>query len=86
MATWITHLMIADRVLESIPELNRHGFCVGNIAPDCNIENEDWTQFVPPRKSRPYFTLRCDKVGLLFCLYNFRNFYLLFDYIMLKYT
>lgn len=51
MATWITHLMIADRVLESIPELNRHGFCVGNIAPDCNIENEDWTQFVPPRET-----------------------------------
>lgn len=50
MATWITHLMIADRVLEAIPELDRHGFCVGNIAPDCNIENEDWTQFVPSRE------------------------------------
>ena len=50
MATWITHLMIADRVLEAIPELDRHGFCVGNIAPDCNVENEDWTQFVPSRE------------------------------------
>lgn len=50
MATWITHLMIADRVLDVIPELDRRGFCVGNIAPDCNVENEDWTQFVPPRK------------------------------------
>lgn len=51
MATWITHLMIADRVLEVIPELDRHGFCVGNIAPDCNVENEDWTQFVPSRET-----------------------------------
>ncbi len=42
--------MIADRVLESIPELDKHGFCVGNIAPDCNVENEDWTQFVPSRE------------------------------------
>lgn len=50
MATWVTHLMIADRVLEKIPALDRRGFCVGNIAPDCNVENEDWTQFTPPRE------------------------------------
>lgn len=40
MATWITHLMIADGVLEHIPNLDRQGFCVGNIAPDCNVEAE----------------------------------------------
>ncbi len=50
MATWITHLMIADRVLERLPGLDRRGFCVGNIAPDCNVENEDWTAFTPPRE------------------------------------
>ena len=50
MATWITHLMIADKVLERVPELNKHCFCVGNIAPDCNVENEDFTQFVPSRE------------------------------------
>lgn len=50
MATWITHLMIADSVLKAIPQLDRHGFCVGNIAPDCNVENENWTQFVPSRE------------------------------------
>ena len=50
MATWVTHLMVADRVLERVPELVRHEFCVGNIAPDCNVENEDWTQFTPSRE------------------------------------
>lgn len=50
MTSWVTHLMIADRVLESIPWLCRHEFCVGNIAPDCNVENEDWTQFTPSRE------------------------------------
>ena len=50
MASWVTHLMIADKVLMTIPELDRHCFCVGNIAPDCNVENEDWTQFTPPRE------------------------------------
>ena len=42
--------MIADGVLERIPNLDRHGFCVGNIAPDCNVENEDWTAFTPSRE------------------------------------
>ena len=50
MATWITHLIIADGVLERIPNLDRRGFCVGNIAPDCNVENEDWTAFTPSRE------------------------------------
>ncbi len=40
MATWVTHLIIVDRVLERIPNLCRHEFCVGNIAPDCNVEKE----------------------------------------------
>ena len=50
MSTWVTHLMIADRVLERVPELDRHNFCVGNIAPDCNVENDDWTRFTPSRE------------------------------------
>lgn len=50
MATWVTHLMIADGVLKHFPTLDRRGFCVGNIAPDCNVENEDWTAFTPSRE------------------------------------
>jgi len=50
MPTWITHLMIADRVLEVIPKLDRRGFCVGNIAPDCNAENTTLTQFAPTKE------------------------------------
>ena len=50
MATWVTHLMIADSVLQHFPGLDRCGFCVGNIAPDCNVENEDWTAFTPSRE------------------------------------
>ncbi len=41
--------MLADRVLELCPKLDRRGFCVGSIAPDCNVENEDWTSFTPSR-------------------------------------
>ena len=50
MATWVTHLIIADAVMNQFPKLDRRGFCVGNIAPDCNVENEDWTAFTPSRE------------------------------------
>jgi len=42
--------MIADEVLKLFPSLHRRGFCVGNIAPDCNVENADWTAFTPSRE------------------------------------
>ena len=50
MAEWVSHLIVADRVLEQLPHLKRQEFCVGNIAPDCNIPNENWTEFTPPRQ------------------------------------
>lgn len=50
MATWVTHLMIADRIMKKTKGLDRHGFCVGNIAPDCNVENDDWTSYTPSRE------------------------------------
>lgn len=49
MASWVTHLMIADEILKRIPDLERCGFCIGSIAPDCNVENEDWTDYTPPK-------------------------------------
>ena len=50
MATWATHLMIADAILREYPALHRRGYCVGSIAPDCNVENADWTAFTPSRE------------------------------------
>lgn len=50
MPEWVTHMMVADKVLEEFPQLDRHGFFVGNVAPDCNIQNEDWTVFTPSRE------------------------------------
>ncbi len=50
MAEWVTHLWVADEVLKQLPKLDRHGFCVGNIAPDCNLFNEAGTAFVPSRE------------------------------------
>lgn len=50
LASWVTHLMIADGAIKNLPFLCSHEFFVGNIAPDCNVENEDWTAFTPSRE------------------------------------
>jgi len=50
MASWVSHLIVSDAVLKQTPDLVRHEFCVGCIAPDCNVENADWTAFTPSRE------------------------------------
>lgn len=50
MANWITHVRISDNILEQGFNLDRRGLCIGSIAPDCNIESEDWKTFIPPRE------------------------------------
>lgn len=50
MATWISHMMIADNLLNRGLGLDKKSFCVGNIAPDCNVENNNWTVFTPPKE------------------------------------
>lgn len=44
MANWITHTILAREL-----GIDEKGFVVGNVAPDCNQENEDWSSFTPPR-------------------------------------
>jgi len=61
MATWVSHLIIADQVLPQMPHLDRRGFCVGSIAPDCNVENEDWTAFTPSREATHWMSVKNDK-------------------------
>ena len=47
MASWMVHLRIADRLLDSLSRLSAVDFVVGNIAPDSGIPNEDGTTFTP---------------------------------------
>ncbi len=47
MASWMVHLRIADRLLDSIPDLSPTEFIVGNIAPDSGVPNDDWSVFTP---------------------------------------
>ena len=54
LASWVTHMMIADRIMELFPSLSRHEFMVGNIAPDCNLQNEDGNNYTPTREVTPF--------------------------------
>lgn len=45
MPTWVTHFMVADRVLEKIPALDIRGFFVGTVAPDCYTGEDEQSTF-----------------------------------------
>lgn len=49
MATWIAHLRVAEKLLESFDFLDIPAFLVGSIGPDSGVPNEDWSQFTPPK-------------------------------------
>lgn len=50
MGTWISHLRIAEKLLENIPDLEPVTFTFGNLSPDSGIPNEAWTEFDPPKE------------------------------------
>ena len=50
MPSWVSHSIVADKVLERIPHLCPFEFHIGNIAPDCNVPTDDMFDWEPPRK------------------------------------
>ena len=48
MASWITHLRVAENLLSQIEGLESSLFAIGNIAPDSGIPDEKWEKFNPP--------------------------------------
>jgi len=47
MASWMTHLRVADIMLDDNNIPSQMHFVVGNIAPDSGEPNEDWSVFIP---------------------------------------
>src|SRR5215216_1779582 len=50
MGTWISHLRIAEKLLDYFPQLDEVTFTFGNLSPDSGIPNADWTEFEPPKE------------------------------------
>src|SRR6188474_3683813 len=50
MGTRISHLRIAENLLDHFPELDEVTFAFGNLSPDSGIPNAGWTEFDPPKE------------------------------------
>lgn len=60
MASWMVHLRIADQLLDILPGIAAQPFVMGNIAPDSGVPNEDWSRYVPDKKTSHYQKLGPD--------------------------
>lgn len=47
MASWMIHFRVADGIMDSIKNIDREKFIVGNIGPDCGELCEDGKSFSP---------------------------------------
>ena len=47
MATWLSHMRIAEFFMNIDNQLNCIDFLVGSIAPDCGVPDKDWKNFTP---------------------------------------
>jgi len=50
MGSWISHLRIAENILQQCSWLDETAFTFGSLAPDSGLPNADWTQFDPPKE------------------------------------
>lgn len=49
VTTWISHLRLAENLLDYIGGLDPEPFYYGSLAPDSGLPNEDWSQYDPPK-------------------------------------
>lgn len=54
MATWITHLRVAERFISDYSKEEYKSFLIGNIAPDSGMLNEDKKTYTPPPEISHY--------------------------------
>jgi hypothetical protein len=48
MATWITHLRIAEALIEGCGSIEMQPFLIGSVAPDSGKLNSDNYTYTPP--------------------------------------
>jgi hypothetical protein len=50
VATWITHLRLAEHLIQRGLSADADLFLVGSVAPDAGVPNADGTGFAPPKR------------------------------------
>jgi len=61
MASWVKNIRVADELLKRGLKVDKESFIIGSIAPDCNVENEDWTNFIPTREETHWMSKKRKK-------------------------
>lgn len=56
MATWLTHIRIAEKVKERIPGISLPYLMMGSIAPDSGIPDESCQAYNPPKEITHFST------------------------------
>jgi hypothetical protein len=75
LATWLTHLRIAEKVKERIPGINLYYLMVGSVAPDSGAPDETGRVYNPP-KEITHFSQKSESDSVI-DLEAFREKYLL---------
>ena len=73
MGTWISHLRIAENLLNHFRNLDEVTFAFGNLSPDSGIPNADWTEFDPP-KEVTHFLQKGDGEGAIHDLVFYQQY------------
>lgn len=50
MASWLTHLRVAEKIKQKIPEIDFSYFIIGSIAPDSGIPDEKQRNYTPSKE------------------------------------
>jgi hypothetical protein len=61
MGSWISHLRIAEILVNHLHDLDQVAFTFGNLAPDSGIPNADWTSFNPPKEISHFIPAGCSE-------------------------
>ncbi|MEA4848087.1 MAG: hypothetical protein VB106_12730 [Clostridiaceae bacterium] len=50
MASWLTHLRVAEKIKQKIPEIDFPYFMIGSIAPDSGVPDESRRNYTPSKE------------------------------------
>lgn len=50
MASWLTHLRVAEKIKQKIPEIDFQYFIIGSIAPDSGEPDEKQRNYTPSKE------------------------------------
>lgn len=70
MPTWINHFIVADKLIDKIPNIDKEYFVIGNIAPDCGIQTGPHGIYEPPTGAT-HFTKDYEYSRKTDCDYNY---------------